>query len=87
MYNLAKSSKKVSEVDKPLAQQTKEYWGETLAQIKQLDPVKDERGIWNKARAPLEHIFYSHQYCGDWCYKKKAIERGEVYQPPANIPF
>ena len=57
MTALTKSSKKVSEVDKPLAQRMKEYWGKMLSQLKHLDPVKDEEEIKKKASAPLEHVF------------------------------
>ena len=28
-----------------------------------------------------------HEYCGDWCYKKKALEEGKDYVPPDNRPF
>ena len=87
MYNLSKASSKVSEVNKPLVQRMKEYWGEMLAQIKDLDSVKDDRETRKTTSAPSGHKFYSHQYCGNLCYKKKAIERGEVNKPSAYRPF
>ena len=87
IYDLAKSSKKISEVDKPLAQRMKEYWGKMLSQIRNLNPVEDERKIEKMASAPLEHVFDNHENCGDWCYKKKAMTKGDIYVPPPNRPF
>ena len=57
MYNLANAPNNVSEVNKPLAQQMKEYSGEMFAQMKDLDSTKDDREIRKRAIAPLEHIF------------------------------
>ena len=76
-----------SEVDASIAQRMKEYWGKALAQIKSLHPVNDRELIIKKGKAPLEHLFDEHQYCGDWCYKKKVIEEGKNYVPPDNRPF
>ena len=87
VYMLARASKKESDIDSSIAQRMKEYWGKALAQIKTLHPVRDKELIVKKGKAPLEHLFDVHEYCGDWCYKKKALEEGKDYVPPDNRPF
>ena len=31
------------------------------------------------AKAPLEHLFNNHIYCGDWCSVKRAERLGKTY--------
>ena len=71
LFELARASKGVSEIDTSLAQRLKEYWGKALSGIKSLDPDKDREEIIRRGKAPLDHLFDEHNNCGSWCYKKK----------------
>ena len=87
IYSLAAASKSTSEVDKAFAARLKAYWGAMLKQIRHLSWEENQQEIINKMLAPLEHLFDNHQYCGDWCYAKKAKEENLLYIADESRPF
>jgi len=74
-------------VDKAFAARLKAYWGAMLKQIRHLNWEENEKEIKNKMLAPLEHLFDNHQYCGSWCYAKKAQTDDVLYIADENRPF
>ena len=77
-YELARKKVSESRVDNKIARRMKKYWGYMIAQCKR----KSIQEFINGAKAPLEHLFDNHSFCGDWCLSKKAIQDGKTYSNP-----
>ena len=70
---MATAPKKVSQIDKAIAQRLKDYWGAFLRQVRHLNIETDLNLVLSRAEAPVEHTFNNHACCDDrWCYVLKA---------------
>ena len=86
-YELAKASKKKSDVDTGLARRMKLNWGTMMKQVRHMNWEKNKKEIEEKLSAPVEHIFGNHKFCGKWCYALKAEQEGKKYVPGNNLPI
>ena len=70
VFSLLSLSKKETEVSKADCLRLKKYWGYMLKQNR-----RREMSIFeNAAKAPLEHLFDNHQFCGPWCKRKSQTQ-------------
>ena len=77
-YKLKNLPVSQSRVDGAIASRLKRSWG---YMIKQNRGGSLEQMI-RAAKAPLDHIFNDHKYCGDWCLAVKAKKQGKIYNNP-----
>ena len=85
---MATAPKKVSNIDKALAQRLKDYWGAYLKQVRNLDIDKDIEKILDRSNSPVEHVFNNHKHCDlSWCYALKANEEKKTYSRHQIVRF
>ena len=65
-FSLLKLSKQESEISKADCLRLKKYWGYMLKQNRSASVSVMAKA----AKAPIEHLFDSHEFCGAWCKQK-----------------
>ena len=77
-YDLATARVSMSRLTKTHAARLKKDWGYVVAQNK-TKPIEE---FMLAAKAPVEHLFNNHLFCGDWCDALKAAKEGKSYVHP-----